>query len=106
MIGENEMWACYSTEGGGFGDPLNRDPEMVLESVHSGLVSLKTAKYICGVEIDFRTMTVDSAKTDKLRSKIRARRAPIEITTPNRAGASKWLKQNIRPGDEYLIDPQ
>jgi len=106
MVGENEMWVCDSTGGGGFGDPLKRDPDMVLESVLNGLVSLKTAKKIYGVEINSRTMIVDSAKTEKLRRKIRAHRAPLEITTPNHAGASKWLKQNIRPGDEYLIDPQ
>jgi N-methylhydantoinase B len=106
MVGENEMWVCDSTGGGGFGDPLKRDPDMVLESVLNGLVSLKTAKKIYGVEINSRTMTVDCAKTEKLRQNIRARRAPLEITTPNHAGASKWLKQNIRPGDEYLIDPQ
>ena len=79
---------------------------MVLESVLDGLVSIKTAKNIYGVAINSRTITVDSEKTKNLRDKIRARRAPIEITTPNHAGASKWLKQNIRPGDEYLIDPQ
>ncbi len=105
-VDENEIWICDSTGGGGFGDPLKRDPEMVLESVLNGLVSIKSAKNFYGVAIDSRTMTVDSAKTKKLRRKIRATRAPVEVTTPNHPSASNWLKRHMRRGDEYLIDPQ
>ena len=61
---------------------------------------------IHGVVIDPKTMTVDVAATEKLRAKIRAERPPLEVTTPNRAGAAHWTEERLRPGDEYLIDPQ
>jgi hypothetical protein len=29
-----------------------------------------------------------------------------EVTTPNVPGYATWVQDNLRPGDEYLIDPQ
>ena len=106
VIGEDEVWVGYSTGGGGRGDPLDRAPETVLESVLDGMVSLESAETIHGVVIDQRTMTVDFAATETLRAKIRAERQPLDVTTPNRADAAHWAEESMRPGDEYLIDPQ
>lgn len=41
--------------GGGFGDPFERDIEMVVEDVKNGFVSLKAAKEQYGVVIDIKT---------------------------------------------------
>jgi len=51
-------------------------------------------------------MTIDFAKTAKLREKVKGTRKPLELTSPNRPGASDWVKKSMRQGDEYLVDPQ
>jgi N-methylhydantoinase B len=58
--------------GGGFGDPLDRDPEMVQEDVIQGYVSLQKAREDYGVVIDPATMKADLAATDELRRSLRA----------------------------------
>jgi N-methylhydantoinase B len=57
--------------GGGFGDPLDRDPEMVQEDVIQGYVSLEKAREDYGVVIDPATMKTDLAATDELRRLMR-----------------------------------
>jgi N-methylhydantoinase B len=57
--------------GGGFGDPLERDPEMVREDVMQGYVSLQRAKEDYGVVIDAVAMKVDTVATEELRSSMR-----------------------------------
>ena len=38
--------------GGGYGDPLERDPELVAQDFRNGLVSEKTALSVYGVVLD------------------------------------------------------
>jgi N-methylhydantoinase B len=54
--------------GGGFGPPLERDPERVLADVRNGYVSAEAAREEYGVAIDQDTWTVDEAKTANLRA--------------------------------------
>lgn len=105
-IEKDEIFVGVSSGGGGIGDPLKRDPEAVLESIFDGLVSIECAAEIYGVAIDRAMMTIDFVRTEKLREKIKSTRKPLEVTTPNRPGASEWVQKRLRPGDEYLIDPQ
>ncbi len=58
--------------GGGFGDPLDRDPEMVQEDVTQGYVSLEKAREDYGVVIDPATMQADLAATEELRRSMKA----------------------------------
>ncbi|HUK42529.1 MAG TPA: hydantoinase B/oxoprolinase family protein, partial [Candidatus Acidoferrales bacterium] len=57
--------------GGGYGDPLERDPQLVLEDVIEGLVSEQAAREIYGVIFDHDNETVDLAGTDNLRANFR-----------------------------------
>ncbi|MGY8994632.1 MAG: hypothetical protein ACKVK8_10870, partial [Rhodospirillales bacterium] len=106
VIEDNDIWVGHSSGGGGYGDALKRDPEAVLESVFDGLLSIECAGKIYGVAINKATMTIDFGKTKTLRKKIAAKRGPLEVTTPNRPGASDWVQKHLRPGDVYHIDPQ
>jgi len=54
--------------GGGHGNPLDRDPEMVENDVKDGYVSLEKAKEDYGVVIDPKTFKVNMEATRKLRS--------------------------------------
>lgn len=54
--------------GGGFGSPLEREPERVLEDVLQGYVSLEAAYEIYGVVIDPQARRVDEKATTSRRS--------------------------------------
>ncbi|RLA85949.1 MAG: hydantoinase B/oxoprolinase family protein [Deltaproteobacteria bacterium] len=63
----------YAPGGGGFGDPLERDPEIVRRDVLFGYVSLEKAREDYGVVIDPETYEVDYRATEELRGKRRSR---------------------------------
>jgi N-methylhydantoinase B len=60
--------------GGGYGDPIDRYPELVRKDVMDRLVSLKSAKEMYGVVIDPKTLEVDVEKTEQKREEIRKSR--------------------------------
>ncbi len=60
--------------GSGYGDPLDRDPNAVLNDLMDQAVSRKFARKVYGVVIDEKTETVDDAKTKALR-RLHARRS-------------------------------
>jgi len=53
--------------GGGYGDPLTRPVDLVLEDARNEMISLKAAREDYGVVIDPRTLAVDRLATAKLR---------------------------------------
>lgn len=57
----------YSAGGGGYGDPFDRDPELVRRDVLYGYVSIEKAREEYGVVIDPRTYEIDWEATEKLR---------------------------------------
>jgi N-methylhydantoinase B len=60
--------------GGGYGDPLERDPELVLKDVTNGLVSNRRAEGIYGVVISPDYQSLDIERTTALRKQIRENR--------------------------------
>lgn len=65
-MASHDRFICYGPAGGGYGDPMKRDPQAVLDDVLDGLVSVETAKRDYGVAIG-ADMTVDVAATASLR---------------------------------------
>jgi len=57
--------------GGGYGDPLEREVEMVMRDFLNGYVTLRGAREDYGVVIDPKTMEVDKAGTESLRRSLR-----------------------------------
>ena len=53
--------------GGGYGNPFERDPEMVLGDVLEGYISFEKARADYGVAIDPKTLAIDLEETKKLR---------------------------------------
>jgi len=66
-----------SSSGGGYGDPLERDPELVRHRVREGLTSVDRAVDVYGVVLDLEPelYSVDYAATERLRAAKRAERA-------------------------------
>jgi N-methylhydantoinase B len=78
----NAITRYQTNAGGGWGDPLSRDPERVLRDVRNEYVSREAARTQYGVVIvggdpdtDPEAMAVDSEATAKLRSELGAGRA-------------------------------
>jgi N-methylhydantoinase B len=63
-----------AASGGGYGDPLEREPTSVGEDVRNGLVSRATAEQIYGVVMDGSTHAPDLAKTQELRLRLAQQR--------------------------------
>lgn len=55
---------------GGYGSPLEREPERVLDDLRNGYISEESARGSYGVVVDTATWTVDAAATAALREKI------------------------------------
>ena len=53
--------------GGGWGDPLERSPDAVLDDVRQGYVSIASAREDYGVVIDPDTLQIDRTATQALR---------------------------------------
>jgi N-methylhydantoinase B len=56
--------------GGGWGDPLQREPAAVARDVRHDKVSLAAARIAYGVVLDEATLTVDEAATTVLRQQM------------------------------------
>jgi N-methylhydantoinase B len=70
-----------TTGGGGWGDPLEREPDLVLRDVREGRVSVAAARADYGVALaedgDPEGLAVDAAATAALRETIRRSRTPV-----------------------------
>ena len=66
--------AIFSSGGGGYGDPLERDPVLVLQDMKNDLISIECAKSLYGVVIDPETIEVDDEKTVGCRDAVRGER--------------------------------
>ena len=79
-MNEGDQLHLYSGGGGGYGDPLVRKEEAVLEDVLDGKVSVESARTQYGVVIDLEQMKVDHKETGKLRQKLAKKRGKITWT--------------------------
>ncbi|MYH69487.1 MAG: hypothetical protein F4147_05110 [Gammaproteobacteria bacterium] len=64
----------YFGGGGGFGDPLERDPDQLVQDVLNEYVSVDEARKLYGVIINGETLQVDQAGTEEERQTIRKKR--------------------------------
>ncbi|MBD3256267.1 MAG: hypothetical protein GF383_14310 [Candidatus Lokiarchaeota archaeon] len=68
LAGKGRLLGIEMMGGGGVGDPLKRDPELVYKDVLNEYVSIKSAREDYGVVINEKTMDLDKNATTKLRS--------------------------------------
>lgn len=71
---KGDVIALVSPGGGGFGDPLERDPALVLEDVLDGYVTPAAAREAYGVVLDGSGRAVDLEATRRLRQERRLAR--------------------------------
>ena len=69
---EGDVFRLDTPGGGGFGDPLARDPAQVLADVAQGYVSMEAAERDYGVVVDKAGRVVDEAATARRRAATKA----------------------------------
>ncbi len=84
--------------GGGYGDPIERDPLLVMRDLENGIVSHRVARDLYKIVYDQEKLIVDEEATDEMREKVRVERkargqkySEFEI---------EWLKR--KPNEEIL----
>lgn len=98
---EGSLLVDYVAGGGGFGDPLDREPAAVLRDHRRGWASRETAERIYGVVFDVRGKGVDSAATEARRKHIRETRLqeakpPSGKTSSLEGGSGKGWRTALR----------
>jgi N-methylhydantoinase B len=73
-IRRGDVFRYEQAGGGGWGDPLDRDPDAVLRDVRDGYVSAQAALAEYGVVLDAAARAVDAAVTAAQRARLRALR--------------------------------
>lgn len=75
---ENDVLYMRLGSGGGYGDPLEREPQLVFNDVINGLVSRQAAQDIYGVVLDEGSQEVNLTATQELRAVLREERLRAE----------------------------
>ena len=66
---QGDMWHSTTHSGAaGLGDPLERDPELIVQDVGNKMVTLDVAQKAYAVGLDPKTLKIDHRKTEKLRA--------------------------------------
>jgi 5-oxoprolinase (ATP-hydrolysing) len=81
--------------GGGWGDPLARDPDAVRFDVLRGFVSLEKARSTYGVVLEPESSAVDAQATDSARAELRSQRP--ETLARFDFGNAVWRGERSRP---------
>lgn len=96
---EGEVLSIAFTIGGaGYGDPLDRDPELVVKDLAEQVVSEWTAENVYKVAWDRETLKLDLARTEELRHQ--ERQARLQRGKPYREFTREW--EQLKPPEEAL----
>jgi N-methylhydantoinase B len=74
FLPEMALLTDFVQSGGGYGDPLERNPETVARDFRIGATSIEMARQVYGVVLDPSTLSAEGEKTDAYRKEIRERR--------------------------------
>ena len=83
-IREGDVFTHEVAGAGGWGDPLDRDPQLVLSDVRNELVSVAAARTAYGVVLDTGKWMVDELATGDLRRALRAQRGSSALQAVRR----------------------
>jgi hypothetical protein len=103
-VAAGDVHVFYGPCGGGFGDPLERPAEKVLDDVLDGFCTVEHARAAYGVVLDPVAETVDAAATRALRERMRsapqlpAAAAEEPRATPRPRGPAGAVARTAPPG--------
>lgn len=90
LANRGELYMIAQGTGGGFGDPLERDPADVMRDIDENLASHDVAWRIYRVVYDKETLRVDADATEKARAE--AREVRIAESKPYKTFMAEWVK--------------
>ncbi len=98
--GNDDIYTLTWCGAGGYGDPLDRDPEAVARDVVAGMVSAAAAEELCGVVL--ADGAVDAAATESRRAELRESRSSWSGTPSGRqvSGDGAPLGSRLRLVDD------
>ena len=106
----DDVVVLQSAGGGGYGDPLDREPERVLVDVREGYVTADRAHDVYGVVLrgDDGDLVVDPAATDTRRAALRDARVRLAVLATDRAqyepgGVSERRVCRMHPDDAARV---
>jgi N-methylhydantoinase B len=67
QLREGDTYTSYPSGGGGWGDPLERDPEAVRRDARGEIISLDSALQVYGVVLEGEELAVNEQQTAALR---------------------------------------
>ena len=88
----------FATGGAGYGDPLDRSPELVMKDLKDQIISDWSAENVYKVTYDRETLKIDQEGTEK--AKQAERQARIQQGKPYDEFEKEWMSQKI---DESLL---
>jgi N-methylhydantoinase B/oxoprolinase/acetone carboxylase alpha subunit len=97
---EGEVYMICQGAGGGYGDVLDRDPDMVMTDIEEELLSPETARDIYKVAFNSENLVLDKAETKKLRDG--ERKARIARGIPYDEFVKSWVKDEPSPELPYM----
>lgn len=97
-INEGDIIVGGRGGGGGYGDPVERDPLLVMQDLERGVISHRVAKDIYKIAYDEEALTVDEEKTKLLREQEMASRKARGLRFEE--FEREWLKK--KPAPEVL----
>jgi N-methylhydantoinase B len=100
----NDILSCRTGGGGGYGDPLERVPDLVLQDVRHEKVSELVARDIYGVVIDKDNWMVDIEATKEQREKIK--RSRVFLTVIQKGEEFVGNRRIVRLNNESLNAPE
>lgn len=86
---DGELYMISQGAGGGYGDPLERDPESVVKDAELNRISAHVARDIFAVVYDEQTFRLDAAATAQARADARAAR--LERGRPYAEFVEEWV---------------
>jgi len=89
LCNEGEIYMICQGAGGGYGDVLERDPELVMKDLREDLMSHDIARDLYKVVYDEDSLTVDVSATKAARNA--ERRSRIKRSKPFDAFCKKWV---------------
>ncbi|MBI2312618.1 MAG: hydantoinase B/oxoprolinase family protein [Betaproteobacteria bacterium] len=74
VANRGELYMITQGAGGGYGDVLERDPDLVIRDIEEGLISRETAREIYHIAYNPETLVLDREATEQARQSERASR--------------------------------
>lgn len=97
---EGELYMICQGAGGGYGDVLDRAPEMVIKDLEEGLLSEEAARRMYKVEFNPENLVLDEEGTAKARAD--ERQARIARGVPYDEFIASWVKDKPDPDIPYM----